>query len=110
MGLDPGEVLGVVNKLRGRGCVEAVLGHLDTFGGIKPNKGNWRAPQVLYNPERYVAPPPRILQSLGVAGGGKLHVPGFPRVRFPYRTQPPAALADALYLFHDRAILQPAPA
>src|SRR5215204_964482 len=110
VGLDPGEVLGVVNELRGCGCIEAVLGYPDTLGGIKPNKGNWRAPQVLYNPESYIAPPPGIFQSLGVAGDGELHVSGFPRVRFPYRTQPPSALAYALYLFHDRAILQPAPA
>src|SRR5919112_6244951 len=44
--LDPGQVLRVVDELRGRRRVEAILGYSDTFRSVEPNEGYWRAPQV----------------------------------------------------------------
>jgi hypothetical protein len=106
--LSTGKVLSIVDKLRGRRRVDALLSHLNAFRGVEPYKGNWRTPQVLYNSERHIAPPSQIPQRLGAADSHKPHVSGLPGMRLPYRTQPPAAVASyALYILHDPAILQP---
>src|SRR5215212_5166771 len=107
VGLDPGEILRVVHQPRGRRQVGPALRDNHSLRGVEPNERDRRAPEVLYHPERDIAPAPRIPNRLGEARAGETHVSGLPRMRLTHGPQPAATAAYATDLFHDARILQP---
>src|SRR5215208_7871742 len=90
VGLHPGEILRVVHQPWGRRQVGPALRDNHSLRGVEPDERDRRAPEVLYHPERDVAPTPRIPDRLGEAHPRKPHVPGLPRMRVAHGPQSPS--------------------
>src|SRR5215203_1143181 len=106
VGLYPGKVIRVVHRLRGSRRIQPALRDLRALGGIEPDERDRRAPQVLYYPERHVAPLLGSSDGLGEAHRRKTHVPRLPGMRLSYGSEPAPAFVYATNLFHDARILQ----